>query len=93
MRGFRRGDQELRRHAPNHCAAEAKALIEANRDIAEALVYALVQTGEMTGDEVDVVIAEAIAKRQAKVEQERRAEWRARQSNAASFICQPISDR
>jgi hypothetical protein len=72
-----------------YCHAEAKALIE-NRDIAEALVSALIEYGELPGSRVDEIIADCIAARSVEKERQRRVEWKKREANAASFICQAI---
>lgn len=40
-----------------YCDAEPTALIEANRDIAEALVSALIEAGTQGGDEVGEILA------------------------------------
>lgn len=65
---------------------EARSLIEANLDIATALVEALVQTGEMSGDEVDTIIAGCITARSVKRETERLTDWQRRQRSAAAFL-------
>jgi hypothetical protein len=54
-------------------------------DIAEALVGALVDKGQLSGDEVDLIIANAVAQRQRASEHERRRQWEQRVENAAAF--------
>jgi len=39
-----------------YCRAEAMAILMANRDVVEALVEALVDAGELSGEEVDGII-------------------------------------
>jgi hypothetical protein len=71
-----------------YCHAEATALIEANRDIAEVIVSALIEHGELSGDEVDTIIFNCIAVREDEKERQRRIEWKVREVSAASFVCQ-----
>jgi len=68
-----------------YCKAEARALIEANRDIAEALIEALIGQGTLTGEQVDTVISHEIAMRSLRLEHQRRADWKQRERNAAQF--------
>jgi hypothetical protein len=65
--------------------AEAKALIEANLDIVEALTDALVAEGTLSGDEVDVIISACVARRSLAAEHERRRRWRDVVAGASSF--------
>jgi hypothetical protein len=46
---------------------------------------ALAEKGELYGDEVDQIIVEAVARRAAAIEKQRRADWRRRTANAATF--------
>ena len=58
-----------------YCDAEPTALIEANRDIAEALVSALIEAGTQGGDEVGEILASP---------QSRRGRWKPYASVAQS---------
>jgi hypothetical protein len=64
---------------------EASAIIAANVDVLRALADALVERGELSGGQVDAIIASAVSRRQAAVERERRADWRRRERNARRF--------
>ena len=46
---------------------------------------ALVRSGELSGDEVDQIIADGIAARSIEKERARRADWKMREGNAAAF--------
>jgi hypothetical protein len=74
---------------PRNTHAEATALIEANRDIAEVLVWALIEHGELSGDEV--VMFNCIAVREVEKERQRRIEWKVREASSASFVYQGLS--
>ena len=54
-------------------------------DVAEALVTALIEQGELSGEQVDEVIATTVAKRQLAAEHARREERRQRTENAMRF--------
>jgi hypothetical protein len=68
-----------------YAKAEATAIITANLDIARALVEA----GQLSGDQVDIIIADAIAARAVEAERVRRADWKARQRSADRFCGLP----
>ena len=68
-----------------YAKAEATAIITANIDIAHALVDALEKAGALSGEQVDQIIGAAVAARAAEAERIRRADWKARQRNAATF--------
>jgi hypothetical protein len=74
-----------------YCHVEATALIEASRDIAEVLLSALFEHGELSGDEVDTIIFNCIAVREVEKERQRRIEWKLREASAASFVYQGLS--
>jgi hypothetical protein len=61
-------------------------LLTENKDILIALTDALVAKGTLTGGEVDQIIADCITARSLKAENQRRADWRARQLNSAEFL-------
>jgi hypothetical protein len=69
-----------------YCRAEATALLTENRDILDALVAALVEAGQLSGDRVDTIIADTIAARAVKAERIRRTDWKARQRSSATFL-------
>jgi hypothetical protein len=68
-----------------YCRAEARAIIESNRDVAEALVAAVIEAGELSGKRVDEIISGCIATRSIEKERQRRIEWKVREHNAATF--------
>jgi hypothetical protein len=70
----------------NYAAVEAQALLTANRDMVDALVEALIETGELSGGRVDAIISETVTARAVAAETARRVDWKARQANAASFL-------
>jgi hypothetical protein len=70
----------------NYAAAEATALLTANRDMVDALVEALIEAGELSGKRVDEIISECVAARAVAAEKIRRIDWQARQGNAAKFL-------
>ena len=59
--------------------------MRANLDIMSAMIDALVEFGELTGEQVDVVIIETVARRAAAVERQRRDDLAKRCANAATF--------
>jgi hypothetical protein len=69
-----------------YCKAEARALLEQNIDIVEALVEALVAKGTLYTDEIDAIISAGMTARSATMERNRRADWRQRERNAAEFL-------
>jgi hypothetical protein len=69
-----------------YAKAEASAIINANLDIAHALVAALEKAGQLSGEQVDEIIADTVAARAAKAEKIRRNDWKARQLRAATFL-------
>jgi hypothetical protein len=69
-----------------YCRAEATALLTENRDILDALVAALVERGTLDGEQVDIIIADTIAARAVEAELTRRADWKHRERNAATFL-------
>jgi hypothetical protein len=68
-----------------YATAEANAILSANLDIAHALVDALEKAGVLSGEQVDAIIAGAIAARAAEAERVRRKDWRTIEQNAADF--------
>jgi hypothetical protein len=68
-----------------YAEAEASALLEANLPIVLALVAAIIERGTLTGDEVDEVIAAAVAQKTRDEERSRRIEWARVQQSAADF--------
>jgi hypothetical protein len=69
----------------NYAAAEATALLTANRDMVDALVEALIEAGELSGTRVDEIISECVTARAVAAEKIRRIDWQARQRNATNF--------
>jgi hypothetical protein len=68
-----------------YCEAEAEAVIQANRDVVEALTDALVAEGTLSGDQVDGIIAACVARRSLAAEYNRRRRWRSVIENAHRF--------
>jgi hypothetical protein len=69
-----------------YAEAEAEHLIRENLNVVLALVDALVESGTLDGEQVDVVIAGAIAARAAEAERVRRADWQRRERSATVFL-------
>jgi hypothetical protein len=69
-----------------YAVAEATAILSANIDVAKALVDALETAGVLSGEQVDMIIAGAIAARAADAERVRRNDWQQCQRNAAMFL-------
>jgi molybdopterin-guanine dinucleotide biosynthesis protein len=69
-----------------------KAEVEANRDIAEALINALVEAGTLSGLEIDAIISHEIAVRSLRLEHQRRDDWRGREASAALFNAEVAPD-
>jgi hypothetical protein len=69
-----------------YAKGEAAALIGDNPDVAMAIADGLVEHGSLTGDQVDAIIASAIATKAAAVERQRRADWQRRCESAARFV-------
>jgi hypothetical protein len=61
-----------------YAEVEAAGLIRENLDIVRALVDAILERGTLTGDEVDMIIGTAMAKRLADSETCRRRDWQQR---------------
>jgi hypothetical protein len=68
-----------------YCKAEARALLEQNIDIVEALVEALIAKGTLVTDEIDAIISAGMTARSASMERQRRADWKQRERNAVTF--------
>src|SRR5205807_2880884 len=62
-----------------YAEAEATALLQANLDIVNALVEALIERGTLTGDEVDAIIWRELAMRSMRQEHKRRVDWHDRE--------------
>jgi hypothetical protein len=69
-----------------YATVEARSIISANLDIARALVAALEKAGQLSGEQVDEIIADTIAARAVAAERIRRNDWKARQLSAATFL-------
>jgi hypothetical protein len=69
-----------------YAEAEAENLIRENLNAVLALVDALVEHGMLTGDQVDMVIAHAMAREDLENEKERRVRWAVALENAADFF-------
>jgi hypothetical protein len=67
------------------CMAEAAALLRPREHIVRALTAELLIRRTMTGDEVDAVIAVAVAAKTAADERKRRLDWKRVEQSAASF--------
>jgi hypothetical protein len=70
----------------SYAVAEANALLTSNRDILDALVEALIEAGELSGERVDEIISECIFARAVAAEKIRRNDWQARIANAQRFL-------
>jgi hypothetical protein len=69
-----------------YCEAEAAALIRENIEIVQALVEALIETGSLSGDQIDAIISREVAMRSIKLEHQRRADWQRTTESAALFV-------
>jgi hypothetical protein len=69
-----------------YAKAEASALLTSNRDILDALVEALIEAGELIGEQVDQIISGCVAKRSIEAERKRRDDWKERQISAMEFL-------
>jgi hypothetical protein len=69
-----------------YCRAEATALLTENRDILDALVEALIEAGELSGERVDEIISDCVTRRSAETERQRRDDWKERETSAAQFL-------
>jgi hypothetical protein len=69
-----------------YAVAEANALLTSNRDILDALVEALIEAGELSGERVDEIISDCVAARAVAAEKFRRVDWQQRQRNATQFL-------
>jgi hypothetical protein len=69
-----------------YASVEAEALIRENLDIVRALVDAILERGNLTGDEVDTTIAAGMAKRLADAEMCRHRDWQQRTESARAFL-------
>jgi hypothetical protein len=70
----------------NFCMVEAAAILRPREQIVRALTKKLLCRRTMTGDEVDEVIATAIAAKAAADENQRRRDWKRIEESAASFV-------
>jgi hypothetical protein len=68
------------------CRVEARSILTAQAAIVKALAAELIVRRTLDGEEIDEVISGAISARALKVEQLRRADWRARQLDSARFV-------
>jgi hypothetical protein len=68
-----------------YAESEAAAIINANRDVIEMLVERLIEVGALDAEAIDATIIAAISARAARQESARRADWRRRCENAATF--------
>jgi hypothetical protein len=68
-----------------YCKAEAAALINDHLEVAMAIADALVEHGELSGAEVDKIIARAVAEKSLITEHKRRADWKRIEESAASL--------
>ena len=60
-------------------------MIRVNIEIVHALVEALLESGILTGDEIDAIIAREVAVKALANERARRSAWRIVEKNAADF--------
>jgi hypothetical protein len=70
-----------------YCRAEATAVLTGNRDMVDALVEALIEVGELSGERVDEIISDCVSVRSAETERKRRDDWREREASAAALHC------
>jgi hypothetical protein len=75
-----------------YAEAEAEALIRNNRDIVEAATDALVEKGTLSGDEVDAIISDCVARRSLAAEHERRRRWAGVIAGACRFHAEQHHD-
>ena len=68
-----------------YCRAEATALLTANIDIVNALVEALIESGTLSGAQIDEIISREMAMRSIRLERQRRDDWQRREQSAARF--------
>jgi hypothetical protein len=68
-----------------YAMTEAHSIIVQNIDVAHALVTELEKVGILSGEQVDVIIANTVAARAIAAEKVRRNEWSARISSAERF--------
>lgn len=68
-----------------YAMTQAMALIEANKSVVLAIAAALFEREELSGEEIDGIIAATIARDRLKAEQERRSRWAATMASAAAF--------
>jgi ATP-dependent Zn protease len=68
-----------------YCRAEAAGLISDHRQIAEAIAAGLVEYGELSGRQVDEIIARAVAGKALADACQRQSDWRRLVENAARF--------
>lgn len=73
-----------------YASAEASSLLASNRDMLDALVEALIEAGELSGERVDEIISSCITKRSAETERQRRDDWREREASAAALDCTQV---
>jgi hypothetical protein len=71
-----------------YCEAEAEALIRAHVGVVQALIDALVDRGTLTSDEIDLIIAGAVAGERLSAALSRRANWRKRELSAKCFAAE-----
>jgi hypothetical protein len=69
-----------------YCSCEATALLTASRDMVDALVEALIEAGELSGERVDEIISNCVTARSAEMERQRRGDWKTREASAAEFL-------
>jgi hypothetical protein len=70
-----------------YAASEAAALLDEHRDVVIAVADALIERRTMTGEQIDQIIADALALEDLAAERERRAAWAKTIASAAAFAC------
>lgn len=60
----------------DYCKAEARGLLEANKDIAVALVEALIKKGTLLTEEIDAILSATVVARSLKKGRQRRQDWK-----------------
>jgi hypothetical protein len=61
------------------------ALIRANIEIVQALVEALIESGSLSGEQINSIISREAVLRSIKLERRRRADWQRTTESAARF--------
>ena len=69
----------------NTAKPKRRHLFTANRDIVDTLVEALIEAGELSGEQVDKIICDTVTTWSREAERKRRAAWNVSEVSAAAF--------